>query len=193
MANVVSRASKRLRTCLPFSFFVTVIGPGQGPTCARGSPVSRRRPSGTHGRRWAKACWTCGAVTAFVTLDAEPPALLVMAQTLVHNRQSNHCIELHALYLLPLATTDKGLSMAQFCAVATRPPGRLTWCIIPSPLTPLTAGRHPPQSECLQPNGISPRKTSGCGPFERTGGELSTGDNMPFCNRVTERKRLLAN
>ena len=38
------------------------------------------------------------------------------------------------------------------------------------------------------PNGTSPRKTSGSGPSERIGGELSAGDNTPFCHRVAERK-----
>ena len=42
------------------------------------------------------------------TVDAEPPARLVMTQTLVDNRQSNRRIELHALHLLPLVATDKG-------------------------------------------------------------------------------------
>ena len=32
-----------------------------------------------------------------------------MAQTLVDNRQTNRRIELHAVHLLPLTTTDKGL------------------------------------------------------------------------------------
>ncbi len=41
-------------------------------------------------------------------VDAEPPARLVMAQPLVDNRQSNRRIELHAVHLLPLATTNKG-------------------------------------------------------------------------------------
>ena len=41
-------------------------------------------------------------------VDAEPTARLVMAQTLVDNRQSNRRIELHAVHLLPLATTNKG-------------------------------------------------------------------------------------
>ena len=35
-------------------------------------------------------------------------ARLVMAQTLVDNRQSNRRIELHAVHPPPLATTDKG-------------------------------------------------------------------------------------
>ena len=42
------------------------------------------------------------------TVDAEPPARLVMAQTLVDNRQSNRRIELHAVHLLPLVASDKG-------------------------------------------------------------------------------------
>ena len=42
------------------------------------------------------------------TVDAEPPARLVMTQTLVDNRQSNRRIELHAVHLLPLVATDKG-------------------------------------------------------------------------------------
>ena len=41
-------------------------------------------------------------------VDAEPPARLVMAQTLVDNRQSNRRIELHAVHPAPLNTTDKG-------------------------------------------------------------------------------------
>ena len=41
-------------------------------------------------------------------IDAEPPARLVMAQTLVDNRQSNRRIDLHAVHLLPLVATDKG-------------------------------------------------------------------------------------
>ena len=41
-------------------------------------------------------------------VDAEPTARLVMAQTLVDNRQSNRRIELNAVHLLPLATTNKG-------------------------------------------------------------------------------------
>ena len=44
-------------------------------------------------------------------------------------------IELHAGHPPPLATTDKGLAMAQFCAATTGPPGRLTRSIIPPPLT----------------------------------------------------------
>ena len=42
------------------------------------------------------------------TVDAKPPARLVMTQTLVDNRQSNRRIELHAVHLLPLVATDKG-------------------------------------------------------------------------------------
>ncbi len=42
-------------------------------------------------------------------VDAEPTARIVMAQTLVDNRQTNRRIELHAVHLLPLTTTDKGL------------------------------------------------------------------------------------
>ena len=36
-------------------------------------------------------------------------------------------------------------------------------------------------------NATSPRRTSGSGPCEKTGGELSTGDIMPRRHRVTER------
>ena len=39
-----------------------------------------------------------------------------------------------------------------------------------------------------RPDGSSPRRTSGSDPSERTGGELSTGDIMTRCHRVTERK-----
>ena len=41
-------------------------------------------------------------------VDAEPPARLVMTQTLIDNRQTNRRIELHAVHPPPLATTDKG-------------------------------------------------------------------------------------
>ena len=48
--------------------------------------------------------------------------------------KSNRRIEFHAIHL-PLATTEKGLSMAQFRAAATGPPDRSACCIIPPPLS----------------------------------------------------------
>ena len=41
-------------------------------------------------------------------VDPEPPPGLVMAQTLLDNRQSNRRIELHAVHPPPRAKTDKG-------------------------------------------------------------------------------------
>ena len=58
-------------------------------------PVARRRRVAQH-------------LLHRATVDAEPPARLVMAQTLVDNRQSNRRIELHAVHLLPLVASDKG-------------------------------------------------------------------------------------
>ena len=75
-------------------------------------------------------------------VDPEPPTGLVMAQTLLDNSQTNRRIELHAVHPSPLVATDKGPSVAQFCAAATRPPGRSAWCIIPPPLT-LGRSRRP--------------------------------------------------
>ena len=68
-------------------------------------------------------------------VDPEPPTGLVMAQSLVDNSQTNRRIELHAVHPSPLVATDKGPSVAQFCAAATGPPGRSAWGIIPPPLT----------------------------------------------------------
>ena len=58
-------------------------------------------------------------------VDAEPTARLVMAQTLVDNRQSNRRIELHAVHPPPLVATDKGPWLAHFRAAATGPSGSL--------------------------------------------------------------------
>ena len=68
-------------------------------------------------------------------VDPEPPTGLVMAQSLLDNRQTNRRIELHAVHPSPLVATDKGPSVAQFCAAATGPPDRSAWGIIPPPLT----------------------------------------------------------
>ena len=65
-------------------------------------PPDRLRPAVARWRRIAQHLLHRPAV------DAEPPARLVMAQTLVDNRQSNRRIELHAVHLLPLVATDKG-------------------------------------------------------------------------------------
>ena len=65
-------------------------------------PPDRLRPPVSRRRRIAQHLLHRPAV------DAEPTARLAMAQTLVDNRQSNRRIELHAVHLLPLATTDKG-------------------------------------------------------------------------------------
>ena len=65
-------------------------------------PPDRLRPPVARRRRIAQHLLHRPAV------DAEPPTRLVMAQTLVDNRQSNRRIELHAVHLLPLATTNKG-------------------------------------------------------------------------------------
>ena len=65
-------------------------------------PPHRLRPPVARRRRIAQHLLHRPAV------DAEPPARLVMAQPLVDNRQSNRRIELHAVHLLPLATTNKG-------------------------------------------------------------------------------------
>ena len=92
-------------------------------------PPDRLRPAVARRRRIAQHLLHRPAV------DAEPTARLVMAQTLVDNRQSNRRIELHAVHLPPLVATDKGPWLAQFCAAATGPPGRSAWSIIPPPLT----------------------------------------------------------
>ena len=68
-------------------------------------------------------------------IDAEPTTHLVIGQPLVDDCQTNHRIKLHAVHPLPFATTDKGQSMAKFCAHATGPPGCLAWCIVTPPLT----------------------------------------------------------
>ena len=65
-------------------------------------PPDRLRPAVARRRRIAQHLLHRPAV------DAEPTARLVMAQTLVDNRQSNRRIELHAAHLLPLVATDKG-------------------------------------------------------------------------------------
>ena len=65
-------------------------------------PPDRLRPAVARRRRIAQHLLHSPAV------DAEPPARLVMAQTLVDNRQPNRRIKLHAVHLLPLDTTDKG-------------------------------------------------------------------------------------
>ena len=65
-------------------------------------PPDRLRPAVARRRRIAQH------LLHRATVDAEPPARLVMAQTLVDNRQSNRRIELHAVHLLPLVATDKG-------------------------------------------------------------------------------------
>ena len=66
-------------------------------------PPHRLRPAVSRRRRVAQHLLYRPAV------DAEPPARLVMTQTLVDNRQSNRRIELHAVHLLPLiVATDKG-------------------------------------------------------------------------------------
>ena len=59
----------------------------------------------------------------------------MVAQPLIDNRKPNRRIELHAVHPPPLVSTDKGLSVAHFCAAATGPPGRSAWVIIPPPLT----------------------------------------------------------
>ena len=92
-------------------------------------PPDRLRPAVARRRRVAQH------LLHRATVDAEPPARLVMAQTLVDNRQSNRRIELHAVHLLPLVATDKGPWLAHFCAAATGPSSRSAWCIIPPPLT----------------------------------------------------------
>ena len=65
-------------------------------------PPYRLRPPIPRRRRIAQHLLHSPAV------DAEPPARLVMTQTLVDNRQPNRRIELHAVHLLPLVATDKG-------------------------------------------------------------------------------------
>ena len=42
-------------------------------------------------------------------------ARLVMAQTLIDNRQTNRRIKLHAVHLSPLAITDKGTTGCGWC------------------------------------------------------------------------------
>ena len=66
-----------------------------GPPDRLGPPVARRRRIAQH-------------LLHRPAVDAEPTARLVMAQPLVDNRQTNRRIELHAVHLPPLATTDKG-------------------------------------------------------------------------------------
>ena len=65
-------------------------------------PPDRLRPAVARRRRVAQN------LLHRATVDAEPPARLVMAQTLVDNRQSNRRIELHAVHPPPLVATDKG-------------------------------------------------------------------------------------
>ena len=67
-----------------------------------GSP-DRLRPAVARRRRIAQH------LLHRATVDAEPPAGLVMAQTLLDNRQPNRRIKLHAVHPPPLAQTDKGL------------------------------------------------------------------------------------
>ena len=84
---------------------VTGKGSHRRPGCRRFRqlrPPDRLRPAVSRRRRIAQHLLHRPAV------DAEPPARLVMAQTLVDNRQSNRRIELHAVHLLPLVATDKG-------------------------------------------------------------------------------------
>ena len=76
-------------------------------------PVNQRRFGWT--QRECRQLWEDGSVCTTSagprqsrTVDAEPPARLVMAQTLVDNRQSNRRIELHAVHPPPLVATDKG-------------------------------------------------------------------------------------
>ena len=64
-------------------------------------PPHRLRPAIARRRRVAQHLLHCPPV------DAEPPARLAVAQTLLDNRKSNRRIELHAVHPPPLATTDK--------------------------------------------------------------------------------------
>ncbi len=68
-------------------------------------------------------------------VDPEPLACLVMVQPLVDYCQTNRRLELRAVHLLPLATTDKEAWLAHYCAAAVGPPGPLAWSNIPRPLT----------------------------------------------------------
>ena len=65
-------------------------------------PPDRLRPAVARRRRIAQHLLHRPAV------DPEPPTGLVMAQTLLDNRQSNRRIELHAVHPPPRAKTDKG-------------------------------------------------------------------------------------
>ena len=77
------------------------------------------------------------------TVDPEPATGLVMAQSLLDNCQSYRCVKLHPIHPPAPAQTDKGASVAQFCAAATGPTGRFLWNIIPPPLTILPEPMFP--------------------------------------------------
>ena len=84
-----------------------------------------------------------------------------MAQSLVDNSQTNRRIELHAVHPSPLVATDKGPSVAQFCAAATGPPDRSAWGIIPPPLTLfVSAARTRPATPFRLPRSLTGERSS---------------------------------
>ena len=82
---------------------------------------------------------TRATVRRFSLAGANPvqhpmPNRRARAQALIDNRQTNLRMEVHAVHLSPLATTDKKLSMAQLWAEATALRSRLAWDIFAPPL-----------------------------------------------------------
>lgn len=65
----------------------------------------------------------------------EPPPGIVMAQSLLENRQSNRRLELHALHPPPQVRIGEGPLVAQFRTAANAPPGRYRWTNIRPALT----------------------------------------------------------